>query len=192
MGEIIGWAVLLDIGAALSVGPIFAAIVREAATRGFGASMRVVIGSATADLLLLVPAMAFAWLVAAVAAVHVILGAVGAIALVVFAARAVRDSRVLWRGGAPVPTGRWAFITGIVSNLTNPLSWTFWLATGTPAMAHAHSVGGWTGLVLFTLTWFAVACGIEAVVACLIAVSGRRVGARGRRCSPGRPRHCSS
>ena len=43
-------------------------IVQEAATRGFGASFRVILGSATADLLLLLPALAFSWLIAQVAA----------------------------------------------------------------------------------------------------------------------------
>jgi threonine/homoserine/homoserine lactone efflux protein len=45
---------LLGVGAALSVGPIFVVIVQQAATSGFPASLRVILGSATADLVLLV------------------------------------------------------------------------------------------------------------------------------------------
>lgn len=53
MGEIVGMGVLLGVGAALSVGPIFLTILQEAAARGFTASSRIIVGSAVADLILL-------------------------------------------------------------------------------------------------------------------------------------------
>ena len=72
------------------------------------------------------------------------------------------------------------FWKGVAGNLANPLTWTFWLATGTPAMLAARRAGGMAGLALFTATWFLVASGLEAVIALAVARSGRRVGPRGQ------------
>lgn len=180
MGEILWLGVLLGVGAALSVGPIFVTILQEAAARGFWAAFKVILGSATADLVLLVPALAFAWVMTAVAEAQVWVSAVGAALFLVFAAQAVRDSRVLWRGGGGAPIEGWAFWKGVASNLANPLTWTFWVATGTPSMLRAQEVGGWLGVALFTVTWFVVASGLEAVIAFAVAGSGRKVGARGQ------------
>ena len=57
--EVLWLGMLLGVGAALSVGPIFVVIVQQAATSGFAACFRVILGSATADLVLLVPALAY-------------------------------------------------------------------------------------------------------------------------------------
>ncbi|RZQ59796.1 LysE family translocator [Amycolatopsis suaedae] len=180
MGEILWLGVLLGGGAALAVGPIFVTILQESATRGFGAGLRVILGSATADLILLLPALAFAGLITAVAAASRWVGLAGAVFFLVLAAQAVRDSRRLWQGDVPDAVTGWAFTKGVVSNLANPLSWTFWLATGTPSMLRALEVGGWAGLALFTVTWFTVASAAEAVIAWIVARSGRRIGARGQ------------
>ena len=61
--EVLWLGILLGVGAALSVGPIFVVIIQQAATSGFGAALRVILGSATADLVLLAPALAFAWVI---------------------------------------------------------------------------------------------------------------------------------
>ena len=61
--EVLWLGMLLGVGAALSVGPIFVVIIQQAATSGFGAAFRVILGSATADLVLLLPALAFAWII---------------------------------------------------------------------------------------------------------------------------------
>jgi threonine/homoserine/homoserine lactone efflux protein len=68
----------------------------------------------------------------------------------------------------------------VLGNLANPLTWTFWLATGTPAMLRAQEIGGWPGLLAFTATWFVVASGLEAVVALVLARSRRPMGSRGQ------------
>jgi len=47
-------------------------------------------------------------------------------------------------------------------------------------MVRAQEADGWMGLVLFTVTWFVVASGLEAVIAFVVARSGRRVGHRGQ------------
>ncbi|SDC22607.1 LysE family translocator [Actinokineospora iranica] len=180
MGEILGLGLLLGVGAALSVGPIFVTILQEAAARGFGASLRVILGSATADLVLLLPALAFAWVLSAIMAARMWVGLAGVLLFVVFAAQALFDSRMLWRGGAPKPVEGWAFWKGVASNLANPLTWTFWVATGTPTMLRAQELGGWPGLAVFTVTWFVVASGLEAAIAYGVARSGKRVGARGQ------------
>ena len=64
-------------------------------------------------------------------------------------------------------------------NLANPLSWTFWLATGTPTMLRAQQLAGTPGLVVFTVTWFVVAVALETCVALAVVLSGRVVGGRG-------------
>jgi threonine/homoserine/homoserine lactone efflux protein len=181
VGEVLWLGMLLGVGAALSVGPIFVVIVQQAATSGFGAAVRVILGSATADLVLLVPALAFAWVIRSVERGALWMGAVGAGFLLWLAWQAVRDAVALWREDRRlVVDGRWAFWKGVAGNLANPLTWTFWLATGTPAMLAAERAGGPAGVALFTATWFLVASGLEAVIALAVARSGRLIGARGQ------------
>jgi threonine/homoserine/homoserine lactone efflux protein len=180
MIEVLWLGVLLGAGAAVSVGPIFVTILGEAATRGFGAAFRVILGSATADVILLLPALAFAWVIAAVARAEFWVGLAGAAFFTFLAAQAVREAWRLWHDGpGPEPAG-WAFWKGVTSNLLNPLTWTFWLATGTPTMLRAQRLAGPAGLAVFTVTWFVVASGLEAVIALAVARSGRRVGHRGQ------------
>jgi threonine/homoserine/homoserine lactone efflux protein len=179
--EVLWLGLLLGVGAALSVGPIFVVIVQQAATSGFGAAFRVILGSATADLILLVPALAFAWVIRSLERGALWVGTVGALFLLWLAWQAARDAVALWREDRQLDSdGRWAFWKGVAGNLANPLTWTFWLATGTPAMLAAQRSAGPAGLVLFTATWFLVASGLEAVIALAVARSGRRVGARGQ------------
>src|SRR5215217_9709404 len=64
--EVLWLGLLLGVGSALAVGPIFVVIVQQAATSGFAASFRVILGSATADLVLLLPALAFTWVIRSV------------------------------------------------------------------------------------------------------------------------------
>jgi threonine/homoserine/homoserine lactone efflux protein len=179
--EVLWLGMLLGVGAALSVGPIFVVIIQQAATSGFGAALRVILGSATADLVLLLPALAFAYIIRALERGALLVGTVGALFLLYLAWQAARDAVALWRRDRQLETdGRWAFWKGVAGNLANPLTWTFWLATGTPAMLVAQSAGGTAGLVLFTAVWFLVASGLEAVIALAVARSGRRVGPRGQ------------
>jgi threonine/homoserine/homoserine lactone efflux protein len=180
MGEILWLGVLLGAGAALSVGPIFVTILNEAAARGFGPAFRVILGSATADVILLLPALAFASMITAVAHATFWVGLVGAVFFTFLAIQAVRDAWRLWRDGRREPARGWAFWKGVTANLANPLSWTFWLATGTPTMLRAQHLAGRTGQAVFTVTWFAVACGLEAVIALAVARTGRRIGGRGQ------------
>ena len=179
--EVLWLGILLGVGAALSVGPIFVVIVQQAATSGFAASFRVILGSATADLVLLLPALAFAWIIRSLDRAALWVGAVGAVFLLYLAWQAARDAVTLWHENRQLRAdGRWAFWKGVGGNLANPLTWTFWLATGTPAMLAAQEAGGAAGVVLFTATWFLVASGLEAVIAFAVARSGRMVGARGQ------------
>jgi threonine/homoserine/homoserine lactone efflux protein len=181
VGGVLWLGMLLGVGAALSVGPIFVVIVQQAATSGFAASLRVILGSATADLVLLVPALAFAWVIRSLERAALLVGAVGALFLLYLAWRAARDALALWREDRRLPgDGRWAFWKGVAGNLANPLTWTFWLATGTPALLAAQRAAGAAGVVVFTTTWFVVASGLEAVIALAVARSGRLVGARGQ------------
>jgi threonine/homoserine/homoserine lactone efflux protein len=179
--EVLWLGLLLGVGAALAVGPIFVVILQQAATSGFGAALRVILGSATADLLLLVPALAFAWIIRSLERGALWVGTIGALFLLWLAWQAAHDAARLRREERQLATdGRWAFWKGVAGNLANPLTWTFWLATGTPAMLAAQRSAGPAGLVLFTATWFLVASGLEAVIALAVARSGRRVGARGQ------------
>ncbi|MCW2947522.1 MAG: hypothetical protein JWR24_4239 [Actinoallomurus sp.] len=180
MEEIVWLGVLLGAGAALSVGPIFVTILNEAAIRGFGAAFRVILGSATADVILLLPALAFAWMIAAVAQAAFWVALIGAVFFACLAVQALREARRLWREGQSPQARGWAFWKGVTANLANPLTWTFWLATGTPTMMRAQHLAGRTGMAVFTVTWFVVASGLEAVIALAVARSGRRIGRRGQ------------
>jgi threonine/homoserine/homoserine lactone efflux protein len=171
---------LFGVGAALAVGPIFVRIIHEAATRGFMSSFKVILGSATADLILLIPALALSWVIARIGAASGWVGAAGALFFIYLAISAGRDAWRLWNG-SPQPRGEasWSFWKGVLGNLLNPLTWTFWLATGTPTMLYAYNQAGWAGLALFTATWFIVASGLEAVIAYAVVRSRQLVGPRG-------------
>jgi threonine/homoserine/homoserine lactone efflux protein len=175
--EALWLGVVFGIGAGFSVGPVFVTIVQEAIARGFGAASKVILGSATADLVLIVPALAASWLLARVEAAAGIVALVGAAYFLYLAVEAGRGSWRLWRDEAPkaeaAPVAGWAFWKGALGNLLNPLSWGFWLATGTPTMMRALGAAGWPGLALFTATWFGVAMAIEAIVAGLAAGTRR-------------------
>jgi len=180
LGQVVGLGALLGVGAAFAVGPIFVAIIQQAATHGVAAGVGVILGSAVADLLLLLPALAFAWVTGLVASATLWVGLVGTLVFLYLARSAARDAQRLWRGGARVrPAEGWAFWKGVAGNLANPLTWTFWLATGTPTMLRAGQLAGAGGVILFTATWFAVASGLETLVAVAVARSGRLVGSRG-------------
>ncbi|MFF5019724.1 LysE family translocator [Streptomyces sp. NPDC001165] len=181
MGEVIWLGLLFGCGAAVSVGPIFVTILHEAVTRGFGASLKVILGSAFADLILLIPALAFTWFIMSLADAQLWVAIVGALVFTFLALTALRDARRLWnQKEAAEHPGGWAFWKGVVGNLVNPLTWTFWLATGTPTMLRAQTVAGNLGLVTFTVVWFVTASGLEAVIAFAVASSGRRIGTRGQ------------
>lgn len=181
MREIIFLASMLGIGAALAVGPIFVTIIQEAATRGFAASLRVILGSAVADLVVLIPALGFGWLIARIAEATVLVSLIGAAFFLYLGWEAARDARRMWIGkaGFITPSG-WAFWKGVVGNLANPLTWSFWLLSGTPTMLRAYHIAGGTGLVVFTAIWFAVASGLEAIIALIVVRTGHLVGPRGQ------------
>ncbi|MBK9712738.1 MAG: LysE family transporter [Kouleothrix sp.] len=180
MKDAILLGLVFGVGAALAVGPIFVTIIHEAATRGFLSSFAVILGSAAADLVLLAPALALSWLIAGVGAASAWVGAAGALFFVYLGVGAGRDAWRLWRGGEqPRAASGWSFWKGVLGNLLNPLTWTFWLATGTPTMLRAYGQAGWPGLALFTAVWFVTASGLEALIALAVVRSRRLIGARG-------------
>lgn len=181
MNEALWLGVVFGVGAGLSVGPVFVTIVHEAIARGFGAASKVILGSATADLVLIVPALLASWLLARVDAAAGIVALVGAAYFAYLSLEAGRGSWRLWRGHVPraeATVPGLAFWKGALGNLLNPLSWGFWLATGTPTMLRALGAAGWPGLTLFTVTWFVVAMAIEAVVAGVAVGTRRALSAR--------------
>ena len=138
MSEVIWLAVLFGGGAALSVGPVFVAILRESVAHGFGAGLRVIMGAATADVVVALPALAFTGVVASITRATGWISLAGAVFLTYLAIMAVRDARRRWRGVPPAGGDGWGFATGLLANLTNPLSWIFWMSTGTPTMLRAQ------------------------------------------------------
>ncbi len=180
ISQIVWPALVLGAAAALSVGPIFVTILQSAAASGFPAGMRVIMGSALADLILVVPALAFTWLVAALARAALWTGLAGAAFLCFLALQAAREARRLWQREVTItPVAGWALRKGLLGNLTSPATWSFWIAVGTPTMLHARQAGGSRGLVLFLAVWFLTASGIEAAMAFAVARSRHRVGPRG-------------
>lgn len=171
---------LFGVGAALAVGPIFVTIIQEAATRGFMSSFKVILGSATADLVLLFPALTLSWIIASVAEASLWVSIGGALFFVYLGISAARDAWRMWRGVSEIaPSAGWSFWKGVLGNLLNPLTWSFWLASGTPTMLHAYDKAGWAGLALFTATWFVAASGLEAAIAFAVVRSKRLVGRGG-------------
>lgn len=180
IGQIVWPALALGAAAALSVGPVFVTILQQAATGGFRAGLRVIWGSALADLMLVIPALAFTWLVAGLARASLWTGLLGACFLGFLAVQAGREARRLWRREATLsPVAGWALRKGLLGNLSSPATWSFWIAVGTPAMLHAQQAGGTGGLAGFLAVWFAAAIAIEAGLALAVAKSRHRVGSRG-------------
>lgn len=180
ISQIVWPALLLGAAAALSVGPIFVTILQSAVTSGFPAGMRVIMGSALADLILVIPALAFSWLVGAIARAALWTGLAGAVFLSFLALQTAREARRLWLREVTIsPVSGWALRKGLLGNLTSPTTWSFWIAVGTPTMLHARQTAGGGGLVLFLAVWFLTASGIEAALAFAVARSRHRVGARG-------------
>src|ERR687897_544447 len=122
--EVLWLGMLLGVGAALSVGPIFVVIFEQAAASGFGAAFRFILGSATADLVLLLPALAFAYIIQALDRGSLWVGAVGALFLLYLAWQAAHDAVALCRSNRQLEVShRWAFWKGVAGNLADPLSW---------------------------------------------------------------------
>jgi threonine/homoserine/homoserine lactone efflux protein len=164
MAEAVYLGALIGVGAALSVGPIFITIVHEAITRGPAAGLKVILGSAVGDLLLLLPAVFASWLITRLQGLALVVGALGGIYFVWLGILAARQGRRLWRGGAThleaSTTHGWSFARGLLGNVLNPLSWVFWLATGTPSMLRLYDRAGWPGLLVFTVVLFGAAMGV--------------------------------
>lgn len=180
MTEALWLGVVFGIGAALSIGPVSITILHEAIARGFGAALKVILGSAVADIVLIVPALAASWILARVDAAAGVVAVIGAVYFAYLSVEAGRGSWRLWRGEAPKAEPHMeglAFWKGALGNLLNPLSWAFWLATGTPTMLRAHAAAAWPGLALFTVTWFVVAMAVEAVLAGVAAGTRRALSA---------------
>ena len=172
MTDVVVLGVVFGVGAALSVGPIFLTIVYDSVTHGFAAGARVILGSAAGDILLLIPALGASWLFAQVDSASAVLALAGAAYFIVLGVMAARRGHRLWNAsGATVlgPPDAWSFARGLLGNVLNPLSWAFWLATGTPTMLHAYRVAAWGGLMTFTLVWFSVAMAVECAIALGIA-----------------------
>jgi threonine/homoserine/homoserine lactone efflux protein len=172
---------LFGIGSGLSVGPIFVTIIHETLTRGLRAGGKVILGSATADLLLMIPALAATWLIAGMDALSRAVALIGAAYFVYLAIQSLRESGKLWRGNTPIttPTQRgWAFAKGVIGNLLNPLTWAFWLATGTPTMLKVYTTSGWPGMAVFTTTWFLIAMAVELAIAIGVAQTRKMLSQR--------------
>jgi threonine/homoserine/homoserine lactone efflux protein len=155
--------------------------VHVAVIRGFGASLGVILGSAVGDLLLLVPAVVAAWLIAHLVGFAQIIAVLGCVYFVILSVGAAREGVRLWHGDATAAgkeRGNWSFAQGVLGNLLNPLSWSFWLATGTPTMLRIYDGAAWPGLIVFTAVWFGVAMGVEATVALAVAQTRRAVTTR--------------
>lgn len=180
MAEIAWLAAVFGVGAALSAGPVSVTIVRTAVSRGFGAAFRVIVGSAVADLLMLVPALAFGWVLSLVARASVVVNLIGAVSFAYLAVRAARDAWRLWGSGGLAPGRDWAFTAGLLSNLANPLTWMFWLTIGTPMMSRADRLGGAAGITLWVVAWFLAASGLEAMAALAVSSARRSIGGRGQ------------
>ncbi len=181
MTEAFWLGLALGTTAALSVGPIFLTIVAQAANRGLGAAARVILGSAAADLVLIVPALSATWLLTRLSGARTWVGlAGGAVFVLLGLAAAGRALREWTRPDPPWRGSAWHFWQGLTGNLANPLTWTFWLATGTPTMLRADLAAGPAGVAVFTVTWFVVACSVEGMVAAVAASTGRILTGRGR------------
>lgn len=180
MGEILLLGLLMGTGAALAVGPIFVLIIQQSVSRGFGSGFRVILGSAVADLLMLIPAVGMVWVIRFMTEASFVVGLIGTAVFAWLGVGAVRDALRFKRSGlVPKVEADWSFTKGVVVNLASPLTWAFWLATGGPTMHRSYQAAGDPGVILFTLVWFGTAVLLEVIIAAAVAQSKRLVGPRG-------------
>lgn len=183
MLELAWLGIALGASAALAIGPIFAAIVHESIARGFGAGLRVSLGATIVDLALLLPALLFAQALDLLVNAAFWLGLLGALVFLHRSGVAFRDAHRLWRAaGEGARSVSSSFYLGVVGNLTNPLTWGFWLATGIPALLRARQIGAWGGVLLLVVIWFSTALILEVILALLVTRTGRALGRRGQAC----------
>ncbi len=183
MLELAWLGIALGTSAALAIGPIFAAIVHESIARGFGAGLRVSLGATIVDLALLLPALLFAQALDLLANAAFWIGLLGALVFLHRSGVAFRDAHRLWRAaGEGARSVSSSFYLGVVGNLTNPLTWGFWLATGIPALLRARQIGAWGGVLLLVVIWFSTALILEVILALLVTRTGRALGRRGQAC----------
>jgi threonine/homoserine/homoserine lactone efflux protein len=184
MGEAIWLGVLLGIGAAVAVGPVFVTIIQETLARGFAAGFYVVLGAALADALLLIPALTTSWLISQVDQVASYICLFGIIFLVYLSIEAARDAYRLWNKIEVDPAtstgGGWSFGKGLLGNLLNPLTWIFWLTTGATMTLRIVHTSGWRGLILFVGVFQAVLLLTETTIAFVATCTRQGVGIRGK------------
>lgn len=183
MVELVWLGFALGAGAALAIGPIFIAIVRESTARGFRAGCGVIYGATAVDAVLLLPLLVGAGALALTPELPPWLGVVGAPCLLYLALASGRDARSLWRGGAvAAASSTQSFRQGVAGSLASPLSWALWLGANLPALLYAQGRGGWGGVTLFVVAWFGATMVLEMVLALVAARAGRALGGRGQAC----------
>lgn len=181
MSELLWLGILLGLGEALAIGPLFVSIVQEASARGFGAGCRVILGATAVDASLMLPALLLVEAHGLPQHVAPWLGLPGALGFLYLGLGALRDARRLWRDGARQNQLRGhSFWKGVVGTLANPLAWTLWLATDVPALLRAQQQGGARGAALFLIAWFGAALAVEGGLALVAARGGNLLGARGQ------------
>ena len=173
----------LGAGEALAIGPLFIAIIHEAAARGFRAGWAVILGATATDAIFLPLLLLGAGILAATPGLLPWLSMVGVAGLLYLGIAAGRDARRLWRGiPHPVTGVARSFRRGILVTLTSPLGWVLWLGADLPALMHSREVGGLGGLALFVVAWFGASVALEAALAFGAARTGRALGGQGRAC----------
>ena len=155
-------------------------MVEESVIRGFKSGFQVIVGSAVADLIMLIPALLASWFLTRVSSASFFIGLVGASYFIYLGVCSLKDARRMLtvRQPATYNTAR-ALWKGMIGNVMNPATWTFWIATGTPTILRAYETSGLLGFVCFMLAWFITASGIETLIAYTASKTKTRIGARG-------------
>lgn len=180
MNEVLWLGILFGLGASLSIGPVFVLMVEESVVRGFKSGFQVIIGSAVADIIMLIPALLASWFLTRVSSASFFIGFVGASYFIYLGICSIRDARRIFIVKQPATySAARSLWKGMIGNVINPATWTFWIVTGTPTMLRAYETSGLLGFVCFMLAWFLTASGIETLISYTVSKTKKRIGARG-------------
>lgn len=181
MSEALWLGVLFGLGASLSIGPVFVSMIEESVIRGFKSGFQVIVGSAIADIIMLIPALLASWFLTKVSSASFFIGLIGASYFIYLGICSIRDARRIFTVRQTATYGaRRSLWKGMIGNVINPATWTFWVVTGTPTMLKAYETSGFLGFACFMLAWFFTASGIETLISYTVSKTKKRIGVKGQ------------
>jgi threonine/homoserine/homoserine lactone efflux protein len=136
----LGLGFLIGLTGALAPGPTLVATINSSLAGGWSMGPRVTLGHAFVELLMVI--IIIAGLSVAVSVYTPIIAAVGGVALVVFGVLTVVEARTASLSFSQTPsTSPRPFLAGVLTSISNPYFWIWWLTVGSALLIGAYQGG---------------------------------------------------